>query len=79
MMKNDDNHEDDGLFLFSYITFFFFLIPLTDCKKEHSRLLSITCHSLALHICSSLNNLGLFVFFLPASFFLSNALALHLL
>lgn len=50
-MKNDDNHGD-GLFLF-YISLSFF-IPLTNCKREHSRLLSITCHSLALGIWSLL-------------------------
>jgi hypothetical protein len=68
MMKNDDNHDDDGLFCFHILLFFPSLIPLTDCKKEHSRLLSITCHSLALHICSSLNNLGL-LFFASQAFF----------
>jgi len=44
-MTNDD---DDGLLVSIY--HFLFFISLTDCKKEHSRLLSITCHSLALHI-----------------------------
>lgn len=65
-------------FLFSYITFFS-LIPLTDCKKEHSRLLSITCHSLALHILFFVEHSGI-ICFLPSQLFLCvNALGLHLL
>jgi hypothetical protein len=34
MMKNDDNHEDDGLFVFIY-SFFFSLLSLTVKRNTH--------------------------------------------
>lgn len=61
----------DFFVLSSYIPVSFSFIHsflLTDCKKEHSRLLSITCHSLASHICS-LNNLDSFWCVFLASFY----------